>query len=37
LVTDLSIRRVPDAGHWIVHEHPDLINREIRAFLVRNR
>ena len=32
-VPDLTIKRVPDAGHWIVHEKPDLVNATIREFI----
>ncbi len=34
-VTDLTIRRVPDASHWIVREKPQLVNSLIRDFLER--
>lgn len=34
-VTDLTVRRVPDASHWVVHERPELVNRCIREFLGR--
>jgi len=32
-VSDLSVIRVPDASHWIVHEQPGLVNRLIRDTL----
>lgn len=32
-VSDLTVRRVPDAGHWIVHERPELVSAAIREFL----
>jgi len=32
-VTDLTIRRVPDASHWVVREKPQLVNSLIRDFL----
>ena len=32
-VPSLKIDRVPEAGHWIVHEEPERVNREIRDFL----
>ncbi len=32
-VPDLTIRRVPDASHWIVHEQPTLVESAIRAFI----
>jgi len=35
-VRNLTIRRVPDGTHWVVHEQPELIAREIRAFMARS-
>lgn len=32
-VPELSVRRVPGASHWILHEQPELILAEIRAAL----
>jgi len=32
-VPDLRVVRVPDASHWIVHEKPELVCREIEAFV----
>jgi pimeloyl-ACP methyl ester carboxylesterase len=32
-VPDLTVRRVPDGSHWVVHEQPALVNRLIREFL----
>jgi pimeloyl-ACP methyl ester carboxylesterase len=32
-VPDLTIRRVPDANHWIVHQQPELVNQLIREFI----
>jgi pimeloyl-ACP methyl ester carboxylesterase len=32
-VPDLTLRRVPDASHWIVHERPDEVNQYIREFV----
>lgn len=32
-VPDLRLHRVPGASHWIVHEQPALVARELRAFL----
>jgi len=34
-VPQLTIRRIPDANHWVVHQRPDLVNRYIREFLAR--
>jgi pimeloyl-ACP methyl ester carboxylesterase len=36
-VPDLTIRRVPDASHWIVHEQPDTVIGHIREFLAASR
>jgi pimeloyl-ACP methyl ester carboxylesterase len=33
LVTDLTIKRIPDGSHWVIHEHPDEVNRLIREFI----
>ncbi len=33
--TDLDVRRVADASHWIVHEQPDRVNALIREFIAR--
>jgi pimeloyl-ACP methyl ester carboxylesterase len=32
-VRSLTIRRIPEGSHWVVHEQPELINRYIREFL----
>ena len=32
-VPDLKLVRVPDASHWIVHEKPELVCREMEAFV----
>ncbi|PYM91169.1 MAG: alpha/beta hydrolase [Candidatus Rokuibacteriota bacterium] len=32
-VPDLTVRRVPDGSHWVIHESPELVNRYIRDFL----
>lgn len=34
-VADLTIQRIPDGTHWVVHEQPDRVNRHIRAFIER--
>ena len=34
-VSDLTVRRVPDASHWVVHERPDLVNAYIGEFIAR--
>jgi pimeloyl-ACP methyl ester carboxylesterase len=32
-VPELSVRRIASGSHWVVHEHPDLVNAAIREFL----
>lgn len=32
-VPDLTVKRVPDATHWVVHEKPALVNAYIREFI----
>src|SRR5439155_19010197 len=32
-VPHLTIKRIPDGSHWIVHEKPALVNQLIREFL----
>lgn len=32
-VPNLSMERIPDATHWVIHEKPDLVNSLIRHFL----
>ncbi len=32
-VPRMTLERIPDAGHWVVHEQPALVNRYIREFL----
>ena len=32
-VPNLTIRRIPDGTHWVVHEQPALVNRYIREFI----
>jgi pimeloyl-ACP methyl ester carboxylesterase len=34
-VPDLTVRRIPDATHWVIHEQPEVINQHIRAFINR--
>jgi pimeloyl-ACP methyl ester carboxylesterase len=36
-VPKLDLKKVPDATHWIVHEQPELVAREIEAFLQRTQ
>ena len=32
-VPDLSLKRIPDGSHWVVHEMPELVNRIMREFM----
>ena len=32
-VTKLTIKRIPDGSHWVVHEKPELVNRLMREFI----
>jgi pimeloyl-ACP methyl ester carboxylesterase len=32
-VPDLTIRRIPDGTHWVIHQKPELINHYIREFI----
>jgi epoxide hydrolase 4 len=32
-VPELTVRRVPDGSHWVIHEQPELINSSIRDFI----
>ena len=32
-VDDLTIKRIPDGTHWVIHEQPDLVNSLIRDFI----
>jgi pimeloyl-ACP methyl ester carboxylesterase len=32
-VPQLSVKRVPDASHWVVHEKPNEVNSYIREFI----
>ena len=34
-VPQLTVRRIPDASHWVVHEKRDLVNRYIREFVAK--
>lgn len=33
IVADLTVVRIPEGTHWLVHEMPERVNREIRNFL----
>ncbi len=33
-VPQLTIKRIPNGSHWVIHEEPELVNQFIREFLV---
>jgi pimeloyl-ACP methyl ester carboxylesterase len=35
-VPQLSLRRIPEGTHWVIHEKPDEVNKYIREF-IQNR
>jgi epoxide hydrolase 4 len=32
-VPDLTVKRIPDGSHWVVHEKPEVVNGYIREFI----
>jgi pimeloyl-ACP methyl ester carboxylesterase len=32
-VPNLTVKRIPDGSHWVIHEKPDLVNQYIREFI----
>jgi pimeloyl-ACP methyl ester carboxylesterase len=34
-VPDLTVKRIPDGTHWVIHEQPKVVVQHIRAFLER--
>lgn len=32
-VGDLTVKRIPDGTHWVIHEQPGLVNSLIRDFI----
>ena len=32
-VPDLTVKRIPDGSHWVIHEKPRLVNSYIRKFI----
>jgi len=32
-VPNLTLKRIPDGTHWVIHEHPELVNSYIRDFI----
>ena len=37
LVTQLTIKRIANGSHWVIHEQPEVVNRSIREFIARLR
>jgi pimeloyl-ACP methyl ester carboxylesterase len=35
-VSQLEMKKVPGATHWIIHEQPQLLAREIEGFIARH-
>jgi len=35
-ITDLTIERIPEGTHWVIHEQPDRVNALIMAFINKN-
>jgi pimeloyl-ACP methyl ester carboxylesterase len=33
LVPKLTVKRIPDGSHWVIHERPEEVNRLIREFI----
>ncbi|MGD0134633.1 MAG: hypothetical protein ABSE57_21500 [Bryobacteraceae bacterium] len=32
-VPNLTVMRIPDGPHWVIHEKPQLVNQYIREFM----
>ena len=32
-IEDLTLKRIPDGTHWVIHEQPELVNTLIRDFI----
>src|SRR5580700_10191675 len=32
-VPNLTVKRIPDGSHWVIHEKPELVNQYIREFI----
>ena len=32
-VPNLTLKRIPNGSHWVIHEQPELVNQTIRAFI----
>jgi pimeloyl-ACP methyl ester carboxylesterase len=36
-VPNLTVKRIPDGSHWVIHEKPGLVNSYIRDFIASKR
>jgi pimeloyl-ACP methyl ester carboxylesterase len=36
-VPDLTVKRIPDGSHWVIHQKPGLVNSYIRDFIASKR
>jgi pimeloyl-ACP methyl ester carboxylesterase len=36
-VPDLTIKRIPDGSHCVIHEQPELLNKYIKEFIKEDR
>ena len=36
-VPDLTVKRISDASHWVIHEKPALVNAFMRDFIAGKR
>jgi epoxide hydrolase 4 len=32
-VPNLTVKRIPDGGHWVIHKHPEQVNQYIQQFI----
>jgi epoxide hydrolase 4 len=32
-IPDLTIKRIPEGSHWVIHEYPELVNKYIKEFI----
>jgi pimeloyl-ACP methyl ester carboxylesterase len=32
-VPNLTVKRIPNGSHWVIHEQPKLVNEYIRGFI----
>lgn len=32
-IPDLTIKRIPESSHWVIHEYPELVNKYLKEFI----